>query len=522
MTSWKNWFVAAGLFALAIGLLWVEADSRTRGLLLTTLKLCLAVVAVSVPCGVVLAVLTARTDVFGRRIAGGILTTMLFVPLYLQAAGWYALFGPQATLTLAGDSYSWLLPSKLLAAIWIHSLAAVPWVAPFVRVALRHVDPELEESALLDLSPIAVVCRVTLPMISPAIMAAALWVAIIAAGEITVTDLFQVRTFAEEIYNPSGIVGETIDKESSLPAGTGVLCAVLVAGLAAAAQLIRQPIASPVRTVHIFLLRAWRLPATMLLAVMLLAVAGVPLANLLYNAGVRVEQVAGTFVRSWSAAKAISMVGIVPSRFSSELGWSAVIGMTSATLCLALAIPLAWSARRGGWRSWPAVFCVAIGSALPGTILGLWIIRLLNRPELDWLSWLYDHTILAPVLATTVRAIPATVMVMWYGLQSVSQDLLDAAAVDRLAPMARLWRVVAPIRARVFLAAWLLAFVIVTGDLSASILVTPPGLFTIPVRIFGLLHAGVDDQVAGLCLTNVGLVLLVQVAFAGVVERSQR
>jgi ABC-type spermidine/putrescine transport system permease subunit II len=36
--------------------------------------------------------------------------------------------------------------------------------------------------------------------------------------------------------------------------------------------------------------------------------------------------------------------------------------------------------------------------------------------------------------------------------------------------------------------------------LACSILVVPPGVTTVPIRVFGLIHAGVDDQVAGLCL----------------------
>lgn len=52
-------------------------------------------------------------------------------------------------------------------------------------------------------------------------------------------------------------------------------------------------------------------------------------------------------------------------------------------------------------------------------------------------------------------------------------------------------------------ATWLAAFAIASGDLAASILVVPPGITTIPVRVFGLLHSGVDDQVAGICLTTV-------------------
>ena len=46
-----------------------------------------------------------------------------------------------------------------------------------------------------------------------------------------------------------------------------------------------------------------------------------------------------------------------------------------------------------------------------------------------------------------------------------------------------------------------MALVLAMGELSASLLVLPPGVTTISVRIFQLLHYGVDDRVAALALS---------------------
>ena len=62
------------------------------------------------------------------------------------------------------------------------------------------VEPELEESALLDYGPGRVLLRVTLRRGVGAIAAAALAVAVLTAGDMTVTDLLQIRTYAEEAY----------------------------------------------------------------------------------------------------------------------------------------------------------------------------------------------------------------------------------------------------------------------------------------------------------------------------------
>ncbi len=65
---------------------------------------------------------------------------------------------------------------------------------------MAAVEPELEESALLDAPPWRVLVRVTLRRAIGAIAAAALAVAVLTAGDMTVTDLLQVRTYAEEAF----------------------------------------------------------------------------------------------------------------------------------------------------------------------------------------------------------------------------------------------------------------------------------------------------------------------------------
>ena len=133
--------------------------------------------AVSLPLGTALAWLLVRTDLPGRRMALLVLGLLPFVPLYLQAAAWQAGFGPQGWCTLASSGPAWL--QGWPGAIWIHAMAAVPWVVLIVGAGLRLVEAELEEQALLDGSPRQVFFRVTLRGALPAVGVAALWTAIV-------------------------------------------------------------------------------------------------------------------------------------------------------------------------------------------------------------------------------------------------------------------------------------------------------------------------------------------------------
>ena len=78
--------------------------------------------------------------------------------------------------------------------------------------------------------------------------------------------------------------------------------------------------------------------------------------------------------------------------------------------------------------------------------------------------------------------------------------MLDSAAVDGCSAIGQLAYIVLPQRRNAVCVAWLIGLALALGDLTASSLVAPPGVETLAVHIFNLVHYGVEDQVAGICL----------------------
>ncbi len=499
-----------GLGLLAAGPMLLGADDRTRLLALNSLYLAVCSAAIGVPLGTGLAILLLRTDVPGRRTAMLLLAVMLLVPLHVQAAAWQAGF--------ARGGWHWLAISPLdgwRGAIWIHAMAAVPWVTLIAGVGLRLVEPELEEAALLDASPLSVFCRVTLPRAAPLIGVAVLWVGLSTAGEMTVTDLWGLRTYAEEVYLGFAL-GDTLG-EAQLRVLPGVLLVGWLALVALVAchrlspRIDRPPGRGPWR----YRLGVWRWPAAGLLWAITALLIGVPLANLCYKAGSNIPRVGDEFVRTWSMTTLGWNVAASPWRYADELRWSLAIAFPAATAAVVLAVPLAWWARRGGLRSLPALLTTACCLAVPGPIVGLSITWLMNRRESIVLAYLYDRTLVAPWAAVLVRCLPAAVLILWYALKTVPRETLDMAAVDGAGPVTRLVRVALPQRRAAVSVAWLIAFAVAIGDLAASINVLPPGVDSLPRRIFGMLHAGSNAELGSLCLANGALFAVI----AGIVWR---
>jgi iron(III) transport system permease protein len=160
---------------------------------------------------------------------------------------------------------------------------------------------------------------------------------------------------------------------------------------------------------------------------------------------------------------------------------------------------IAWPARRGGWRATPAIVLAALALAIPGPLVGVWLIDLLNRPS-PLFIFLYDRTIIAPALAQSVRALPVAILISWHAFATISDQQLAAAALDGAGSVQRFWLLGMGQRRGALAAAWLAAFAVASGDLAWSLLVLPPGVDTIQRRVFGLVHFGVEEQVAGIAL----------------------
>lgn len=284
-----------------------------------------------------------------------------------------------------------------------------------------------------------------------------------------------------------------------------------------------------------FQLGRWRWPFAALVSAVMAMVAGVPLASLMYKAGVTVVQTDAGRMRSWSLVRCLATVGSSIPAFGEEVGWSLAAGCLAATIALLIAVPLAWWARNGRWPALPAVSIVALLLAVPGPLVGMAVIWLLNRNDPSWLTavqgkaaggellvTLYDHPLVALTAVQCARALPLVTMICWAAFRTVPVELLEIAATAGAGPIASLCKVAIPQRRATLLVAWLVALALATGELAASVLVAPPGVTTLSIQIFNQLHYGAESQVAGVCLAMLALYSAVGLAAALAMRLSAR
>lgn len=517
---------------------------RVRGITLDTLYLSGAATAIAMLPGVLAAVVLTKTNCPARRWMLAAFAVMLFIPLFVHAGGWMGALGVGGWLVAvspSGESHAWM--DGWTGAIWIHAMAAVPWIVCITSAALLRVPAELEETALLAMPARRVLATVTLRAALPGIAIAAVWTAVSIAAEMTVTDFFQIRTFAEEVYTTAAAGGFPTDK---LSPGDNLLVdqaswawaryAGLVTGvvlLAGTMLWVLVPVVSSLAThadstaEHRWQWRPargrWQLFFVPL--GVLLLVAALPIAALVYKAGLGALETDGGWQRAWQLSKLLAELLGAMGHHWRELLQTLGLGAAVATTATLVGCLLGWHLRTSRRTPWVVLVVFAFAMSVPGPILGIMTIKLLNHPldsPLAWLTRAYDRTLLAPWLVQTIRFAPVASLIMAAGFATVPRLLIDAARTDGARWFARFWRIgVLQVLPQV-LSTWLATFALSAGELSASVLVMPPGPPTLTIRLFGLLHYGVEDRVSAMSLVLLAAVALVAAVAVWLIGRGRR
>ena len=478
---------------------------RPLGLAFQTARLVLATEAMALPVGVALAFALARTDLWGRRGMIGVVALSAFVPMPLTATAWLGALGNAGRSQAMGLG---VVLSGWSGAAFIHAVASLPWVVAIVGVGLRGVEPDLEESARLDYPPWGVVARVTLRRALGSVAAAALAVLVLTAGDMSVTDLLSVRTYAEEAYTQYQSGNGPGASLVALPPLV-VFGALILVGVRALLKVDPARVLSASNRSRDWRLGRWRVPVGLAVAATFGLASALPVFSLVWHAGRVVEH--GQAYWSWAglwktliSTTGELFAGALSRPFRAPLVSSAILAGLAACLTVALAWSLAWLARGPGVWRWVVAATVAVTLAVPGPVAGMaLVIAYLPLP------WIYD-TPARVVLAYMLRTLPYAVLVTWPAVRALPPAYLEAATLEGHGPWGLARRVAIPLTLGAIGAAWGVSFALALGELPAANISAPPGVMLVAVRIWELLHRGVESHLAGM-----GLVMLAAVALAG-------
>jgi iron(III) transport system permease protein len=481
--------LAAGAFAASDGIrqnaVPLALDIRQRGLLYNTAALGAATAMLSTLVGVPLGFALARVALPLKPLLRIALAAPALLPPYVVALAWTYL----AARTTGEWAYS------LAGAVVVLTIVLYPLSMLATEVALRRIEPRLEEAALLVATPSAVLWRITRPLAAPSTVAAALVIFVLAISEFGVPGVLRVRVFTTEVFTAFAAL---YDLRRAIVLALPLAAVSLVTAVVAATLTGEQPITTRRGAPNGSLLAfdAWRQPALVVVGSVIVLAVVVPLA-----------------VLAGEAQRAASILGAVQASQTAVVN-SLVLAAVGATVVTVVATGLAYARVRARYALGRAADVLMVFLfTVPSTVVGVGLIELWNRPGALGAAY---GTAAMPVLGYLARFVPVAALAVAAAMRSVPVAHEEAAAVSGAGWVRTMTGIVLPQITRDLLAAWVVSFVLAFGEVGTTILVAPAGESTLPIRVYTLIANAPPGHVAALALFQaaVGLCPLVLLGLA--------
>ena len=445
-------------------------DARQRGLLYNTTVLGLSTAALATLIGVPLGVALARIDLPWKPLVRMLLAAPLLLPPYVAALAWVS------------STRTYSLPGAVL----VLALVFYPLSMLATEVAVRRIEPRLEEAALIVTSPRHVLWHITMRLAAPSVIAAALLIFVLTISEFGVPALLRVRVFTTEVFTAFSALYDF--GRAAVLAVPLLLLSLAVA--ACAVGIAGERLVTTRRGIAVgdsALLQTWRSAGIGAAACVITVALILPLGLLLREA---------LGVRSWAATVGGSGPAITNSLMFAAIG---------ATLTTGIGLILGYArARARRSVSFLADLTFVALFSIPSTVIGVGLISLWNRP--GPLGALYGTDAML-VLGYMARFLPVAALGMAAVVRQVPASHEEAAATAGAGWAHTITRIVLPQVFTGLIAVWVVVFVLAFGELGASILIAPPGETTLPIRIYTLIANAPPAQVAALALLQAAVIL---------------
>ncbi len=501
------------------------ADSPA--VLLNTLYVSLLAAGMTMVFGCLLAWILSRTNVPGR----GILEQLMGLPYYvtplLGALAWAALGGPRSGLL----NQLWYAMGGRAPLINVYSPAGIAWVmalfegsVAFVMIsaAMKSMDPALEESSqVLGAGKLQTAVRITLPLMTPAILGTAIFVfaemlgSFSAAAILGMPDRFFVVTTAIWTlilrYPP----------DYPLAAAMGLSLFAIMAGLMYLYGRIVTAGSYATITGRAFRPRAlnmgwmtWLLFAVCV-AYLVLAVV-LPMATLGYVSLLRFATVIPKDVH-WTLSNYQTAFEMAPVR--SALGNSLLLGVATATigaLLMAVLSLIIYRTRMPGRHL--LEYVVMFPQSVPRMVFGLgllmaWVVMPVPVYGTLWLLLIAYLTVFLPL---GVRTLSGVVL-------QIDRSLEESARVCGASWLYQVRTVTIPLLRPGLIAAWMLLFIASVREVGASVLLVGPRAKVLGPAILSSWESAGTQLTAAMALIQVLVVfaaLAVLIATVGRVGRA--
>jgi iron(III) transport system permease protein len=349
------------------------------------------------------------------------------------------------------------------------TLAAYPYVLLATRAALQRSDPRLEEAArLLGDGRRAVLTRITLPLLVPAIGAGVLLAILYTLSDFGAVSLLQFDSLSRAIH-----VQYRASFDRSLAAILALMLVALSLGVALAEARLRQRVGlrggrAPSRPAAMIPLGRWRWPAVALCAAVVGLALVVPVATITF-----------WLVRGIGQGEALL-------EFGPGLLETAGVALGAAALAIGLALPIAvLGARHPGAIGRLVDRSVGVAYALPRILIAFSVVSIATGV----IPFAYQ-TLGLLILAYAIRFLPLASGPIRATLTGLGPRVEEAGRTLGDGPIRAFMRLTVPLLRPAIVAGGALVFLTVAKELPMALLLGPIGFETLATGFWDAASSG--------------------------------
>lgn len=334
-----------------------------------------------------LAWLVGRTNLFGKKFFRSLFVLTYMVPPYVGAMAWLRLLNPNVgtmnqffrLLFGLGDTPGPLNIYTLGGLIWVLTTFYYPYAFITISRAMEKMDPSLEEASRISgASPLLTVFRVTLPMMTPSLIAGALLVFVAAMSCYGIPSIIgapgKVHTVTTRIIEYNGLGAQGISDATGLAVFLMAL-AILILYLSDFVVARKQYITVSGKSTrpNIVELGKWRVPLTVLVSLFATIVVLIPFATILttsfkIDVGKSLFDPENFTLTQWQTI-------FSRSETMSCLKNSLIFGVVTATVGIVVACTMSYLLQRTKIRGRKLPdFLITLGSGTPSVVIALGLI----------------------------------------------------------------------------------------------------------------------------------------------------
>src|SRR6202045_207801 len=436
-------FYVAGEFSLKAYEALLASSKQLALLMGRSVLLSLSVTFLAMIVGTPLGVLLGKTDLPLRGAFTMLLALPLLVPSYVIAVAWFVVLGSTGWIgRFLAPTTSEVLSLAFFGfygCIGALSTAFMPVVMLLTIVYLGTVNPRLEQAGLLMSRWPSVLWRVTLSLIAPAILFAAVLVFLLTLGEVGVPTFLRYPVYPVEILTQFAAFYDFSAATVAAIPMLIVTAMILLLEIRLLHTSVLELSAATFGGRHAPIeLGRWRFPLFGFALVLTLVTVALPIAVLIVQAASL-----SAFADAFSRASDSILRSVIFASIGATL--LTLLGFFCGYLVHSRALPL--------WRSVDALALFLF--TLPGTVIGIGLISLWNKPITNAIYATPGIVILGYLAQYAVLPTRMTAAI----LQRIPPSLEQAAQLSGASWFMTLRHIVAPLARRGLIGAWIIAYI---------------------------------------------------------------